>query len=162
MQNFWVDILLFIGFVVDMNYHFTGLLIHEWLGVALIVSVVVHLLLHWKWITATVKRFFSKMAGIQRLKMGVDILLFLDVVLLMMTGLLISKEVMPALGLSVSTTSRFWRVMHTTSADWMIYLIGVHLALNWKWVVNVFKKLFRIKRKKQVASQETSPTGELA
>ena len=162
LQNFWVDILLFLGFLLDMNYHFTGGTIHEWLGIALAVSVIVHLLLHWKWIAATVKRILGKMVLAQRLKTIVNILIFIDVVMVMMTGILISKDVVRTLGLNFANNNHFWKTLHALSADWMIYLLGVHLALSWKWIVNMFKKVFHIKGKKQVAAQETSATGELA
>lgn len=35
LKNFRVDIVLFVMFIVDMNTAFTGIPIHEWLGIAL-------------------------------------------------------------------------------------------------------------------------------
>ena len=59
LKNFWLDILIFFAFVIDMNVHLTGLVIHEWLGLGLGVVMVIHLLFHWEWIVCTVKKLLK-------------------------------------------------------------------------------------------------------
>jgi hypothetical protein len=144
LKNFWLDIIIFFAFVIDMNVHLTGLVIHEWLGVGLGVIVVIHLLFHWEWIECTVKKFLTALSGLHRFKSILDIALFLDFVALGITGLMISKVVMRLLGIQTARNS-FWRGLHVASADWLIFLIGLHLAINWRWVVNILKRVFRIR-----------------
>jgi hypothetical protein len=143
LKNFWVDIIIFFAFVIDMNVSFTGLVIHEWLGLGLGIVIIIHLLFHWEWIVCTIKKVLKAMSGMNRFKSILDILLFLDFVILGMTGVMISEVIMRSLGFHIARSS-FWRWLHVTSADWAIYLTGLHLAINWRWVVATSKRLFRI------------------
>lgn len=139
LQNFGIDIALFLAFVVDMNVRFTGIGIHEWLGIAFGVSLIVHLLLHWKWISTITLRLFKRIPGIDRINYLLNILLFVDFVVLVVTGLWISEVAMQQMGLPVQRGFA-WRMLHTLSADISIWLIGLHLAFNWKWVVSAAKR----------------------
>jgi hypothetical protein len=142
LKNFWLDILIFFAFVIDMNVHLTGLVIHEWLGLGLGVVMVIHLLFHWEWIACTVKKFLKTLRGLHRFKSILDILLFLDFAILGMTGVMISEVIVRTLGVQTARDA-FWRWMHVTSADWAIYLTGLHLAINWRWVANTLKRVYR-------------------
>ena len=139
LKNFWIDILLFMAFVVDMNVPFTGISIHEWLGIGLIALFIYHLILHWDWISAITRRFLKKLPANNRLKYAVDLLLYVDIVLLIASGIWISEAALPQLGLSVGRAP-FWRGLHHMTADWAIWLSALHLALNWKWIANSVKR----------------------
>ncbi|MCB0114628.1 MAG: DUF4405 domain-containing protein [Caldilineaceae bacterium] len=139
LQNFGIDILIFVAFIMDMNVRFTGIAIHEWLGIAFGVSLIVHLLLHWRWISAITQRFFRRVPLNDRINYLLNILLFVDFVVLVVTGLWISEVAMATLGLPVQRGFA-WRILHTLSADISIWLIGLHLAFNWKWVANAAKR----------------------
>ena len=139
LKNFWLDIALFIAFIVDMNVRFTGISIHEWLGIALGIALIYHLLLHYNWIVAITKRIFSRLPGVERLRYVLDIALFIDMVILVATGIWISESALPLLGITV-VPSFLWRQLHHLTADLVIWMIGLHLALSWKWIVNTFKR----------------------
>lgn len=139
LKNFWLDIALFIAFIVDMNTRFTGIPIHEWLGIALGIALIYHLLLHWNWIVAITKRIFSKLPAAERLRYILDIALFVDMVIVIATGLWISRVAVPQLGISV-TENFLWRRLHSMTADLVLWMVALHLALSWKWIVNAFKR----------------------
>ena len=139
LKSFWLDIVLFFAFIVDMNTRFTGIAIHEWLGIGIGIALFYHLMLHWKWIVAITKRIFSKLPTAHRIRYLVDILLFVDMVVLIVTGLWISEVAMQQIGL-LPQRSRFFSVLHRLTADWSIWLVGLHLALSWDWIVINFKK----------------------
>ncbi len=141
LKNFWVDLILLIFFLLEMNLQFTGLDLHEWIGLVMGGVVVIHLLFHWKWIVAVGQRLIRKLPAIQRIKYIVDILIFVDMVVIIATGIWISEVVMRQLGLS-TPSNFFWRWLHTSSADWEVWLVGLHLALNWQWVVATLKRYF--------------------
>jgi hypothetical protein len=138
-RNFWVDIALFAVFTLEMNTTFTGIPIHEWLGLAACAVFVIHLLLHWQWIVSVACRFFGKLPAMQRLKYAVDVLLFVDMVVVMITGIWISKVAMSQIGVEFEQNA-LWRWLHSSSADWAVWLIGLHLAVNRRWVANVLKR----------------------
>jgi Domain of unknown function (DUF4405) len=133
LRNFWVDIALFVMFIVDMNTAFTGIAIHEWLGIALGVALVYHLLLHWQWIVNAIRRIFGGLPNAQRLRALVDLALFADMVVVVATGIWISRAALPAVGLSVAPNFFFSR-LHHQSADLIVWLVGAHLALSWSWI----------------------------
>lgn len=139
VKNYWLDIVLFFAFIIDMNFRFTGIAIHEWLGIGFGLALIYHLLLHWDWIISVSKRLFRRLPGGQRVRYLVDLLLFLDMVILSMTGIWISEVAMQQLGISV-TSNFFWRRMHTLTADFAIWLVALHLALSWKWIVSSSKR----------------------
>ena len=84
--NFIVDIALFVAFLVAFDPHLTGIAIHEWLGIAFGAAIVAHLVLHWKWLVATTKRFFGRLNGNTRLNYLVNALFFINMTVLIFTG----------------------------------------------------------------------------
>ena len=59
--NLMVDILIFGAFLAAGAPRFTGMAIHEWLGIAFGAAIVTHLLLHWQWLVQVTKRFFGRL-----------------------------------------------------------------------------------------------------
>jgi hypothetical protein len=134
-SNFLVDSAIFAGFLVASQPAMTGLAIHEWLSVSFLGAGVVHILLHWEWIKAVTAQFFKKLWHASRLNYVLNVLLLFALTAVMLSGLMISKSVMPFLGLS-GLGNPGWRMIHSTSADAILILIGLHVALHWKWIVN--------------------------
>lgn len=139
LKNFWVDIALFLMFIVDININLTGIAVHEWLGLVFGGALIYHLLLHWQWITATTRQLFSRLPVIQRLRYLVNLLLFIDMVITVVTGIWISRSALPQLGLPVLNGS-FWIELHHNSANLSILLVGLHVALSWPWIVNAWRR----------------------
>lgn len=137
--NLLVDFSIFVAFLFAMEPHATGMAVHEWLGIAFGAAIVTHLLLHWQWIVETTKRIFSKIAAIQRINYILNMLLFVDIVVVSFTGIMISRSALPALGISLSP-GFLWRMLHTLSADASLALIGLHAALHWNWIVNAISR----------------------
>jgi hypothetical protein len=163
--NLLIDTAIFAAFLVAMEPRFSGISIHEWLSLALAATVVVHLLLHWKWIVGVGKRFFHKLWHTSRLKFFVDTLLFVDFIAIMLSGLLISRIVLPTLGVSIFRENNIWRLLHTLSADMGIWLVGLHFALSWDWVVHTLKQdvaepLLRLFRPKPAPQPVTVPSDD--
>lgn len=85
------------------------------------------------------RRVVGQLPALQRLKALVDILFFVNMVVLVASGLWISEVAMRQLGISVEP-GFFWRSLHTLSADWVLWLLGLHLALNWRWLTNAARR----------------------
>lgn len=133
-----LDSLIFLGFLIAMEPHSSGITIHEWLGTSLIAAVVVHLLLSWDWIMQITRRFVGKMRSQKRLNYILNWLLFIDGTVIMLSGFMISESLMPALGIALPRNFA-WRSLHDLSANLFILLLGVHTALHWNWIVATFK-----------------------
>jgi Domain of unknown function (DUF4405) len=140
-----VDIILAVSFLALMSVNLTGLLIHEWLGIALMLLVIVHLLSQWDWTVSSTRSFLSRLTPRVRVNYVLNWALFTAGVLVFVSGILISQNVLPALGLSTGRGGTalfgFWHQLHTLSADAVLVLAALHLGLNWRWVVNACKHL---------------------
>ena len=51
--DFWFDAVLLLGYTLAYSYGFTGIGIHEWLGLGLGLALLFHLTLHWDWVIRT-------------------------------------------------------------------------------------------------------------
>jgi hypothetical protein len=135
----WLDVLIFIAFLVTMDPHSSGLPIHEWLSLAMIAAITVHLLLSWDWIVEISSRFLGRVNGQNRINYFLNWLLFIDGTMIMISGIMISEVALPALGIQLPVGFA-WRRLHDLSANIGLLLLGIHAALHWNWIVNTFNK----------------------
>jgi hypothetical protein len=157
LRNLLLDIGMFIVFLLAMDPHLTGLAIHEWISLAFGATIIVHLLWHWEWIVGVTRRLFGRMNTRTRLNYILNSLLFIAFTLIIASGLMISEEILPLLGLQLEH-SRFWRWLHGTAADASILVIGLHVALHWSWIVNMFKRM--LGKRKPITTAPTGQRGE--
>ena len=102
----YVDIFLFIGFVLVNIPQATGIPIHEWASFLFIVPLMVHILLDWKWVVSVTKRMFGKLPGEVRFNHIWDLIIFIMMVLALFTGTIISDQLyQPWASTSPSTPS---------------------------------------------------------
>jgi len=134
-----LDIIIFVGFLIAMEPGLTGIAIHEWLTIAGTAAFITHLLLNWEWIIQITRRFFRKASGQARINYVLNWLLFVDMVLIMLSGLIISRVVLPGWGIHLSS-NHSWRTLHSLTADLFIPILGLHVALHWRWIVSTIKR----------------------
>ncbi len=137
--KFTLDVITGISTLVLLSPPLSGIPIHEWLGLAVIIPLLVHLLLNWQWTVETTRRFFGRLPGQPRINYVLNIMLFILMTGEGFTGLMISKEVLPLFGLSGSNNFMY-RNLHSMLADGLLIVMGLHLAMNWKWVLTVLQK----------------------
>lgn len=139
--NYLVDMTIFLAFLVAMNPHLTGIAIHEWLSIAFGAMIMTHLLLHWQWIVGITRRFFGHITKAARLNYFVNLLFFVDMTIIIFTGIMISESALPALGITLSH-SFAWRSLHELSANLALPILGLHVGLHWRWILNTTKHYF--------------------
>ena len=118
----------------------TGLALHEWLGIAVGIFIIVHLLLGWQWIASITKRFMQSLPGTTRFEYILDTLLFASMTITIYSGLMISRVAIPALGLNGAAPNFLWRGLHSLAANSLLLLVGLHLAVSWSWIVKTVRK----------------------
>ncbi len=129
-----VDSALALAVLLLMSIILTGLALHEWLGLALIVTLLVHLLSNWAWIVATLRRCRGALPLQVRMNFILNAVLFITMTVVIASGLLISRVALPFLGLDVRPNT-FLSIVHLVSADLLLIVAGLHLGLNWKWII---------------------------
>jgi hypothetical protein len=137
--DFWFDAVILVGYTVAYSYGFTGVVIHEWLGIGLGVALLLHLTLHWDWVVRTTRRLISP-RGPDRLIWLVNLLLMFAMVLCVASGIAISRVALPELGIYPLQTP-FWFRLHVLTAEVTVGLVPVHVALRWRWIAGVGRRL---------------------
>lgn len=151
LTKLFLDLSAFVALLIVSAPRFTGVAIHEWLAIALSGTIVVHLLLNWNWIVEISSRLFSKSAKNSRFGYILNWALFASGIMIMLSGLMISKTVVPFFGLSLPQNMS-WRGLHEMSTNITMALMGLHVALHWSWINSMFKRLVTPRRGPQGAA----------
>lgn len=125
----YLDLLLLGAVLLAYSPRATGLAWHEWIGIALIVPTLLHLLLSWSWISAGA-RAFQRARPRSRVNFILNLLLFILFVLEITSGMMISQVALHSFGIQ-TVDDRAWRALHNLGLNWMLLLLGLHLAMNW-------------------------------
>lgn len=147
-----LDVALLAAIVVAYAPSLTGVPLHEWLSIAILVPFIVHLAINWEWVIRVAKGALARLRAATAINAIVDVALFVAAVTVVLSGLLISQAVLPTLGLSLGA-SAIWHSLHSLSADATIVLLLVHFALHAKWMAAVLgNALDRFEHAEEVAS----------
>jgi hypothetical protein len=128
-----LDVAIGLAVLASLSPALTGLAIHEWLGMAVAVPLVVHLLFNWKWIAATTRRFFGALPGQVRINYVLNAALFITMTATIFSGMMMSEVALRSLGLSLGHSPSM-RMVHSLSASALVWVVGLHLAMHWNWV----------------------------
>jgi hypothetical protein len=138
--NLVLDLTIFSAFLVISNPRFTGNTLHEWLGISFAAALVTHLLFHWDWIVKIGGEFFKKLFHQSRLNFVVDTLFLVAMTGAMLSGLMISKNILATFGIQLGQVAGSWKMIHSFSADASLVLLAIHTALHWGWVTANFTR----------------------
>lgn len=156
-----LDVILFASLIMLSEPRFEGLALHEWIGLAVIPLVAVHILLGWRWIVATILRLFR--AGTWRLQVNaaLNFFLFTAFVVTMFSGAMTSFIALPALGIPAHNFEG-WRALHK---QWEVYLeisVALHLAMNWSWISGAVGGLIWTRRNMSNADHKAAHTARMS
>jgi cytochrome b561 len=62
------------------------------------------------------------------------------------SGFVVSDYVSPALHLPTSDDPR-WRNVHNMTASFLLAVVGLHVALNWTWIVSAVTRYLGLRRR---------------
>jgi hypothetical protein len=125
--------------------------IHTWTGVAMIVAALIHFVIHWSWVTNMSRRTWAGLTGRSskmnlrgRWNLILNTGVVISFVLTALSGVYFlfvpggRNVIDPLLIISRST----WDLVHTWAGVIFIATAIVHLAIHWKWVTKVSRKMF--------------------
>ena len=141
-----LDTALLIIFILLLSPRMTGLPLHEVLGVIFFIPIVLHLLIAWPWIQNATRKFFKTANKRTQFNFFLNTILFILVITELVSGFFISQVVLPELGIK-TINDRSWRSVHNLPLNFVVLFTGLHIAINWGWIVAAFKK--RINSPKQ-------------
>jgi hypothetical protein len=143
--EFWLDVVLFIGYALAYSFGFTGAVLHEWIGLGLALALLLHLALHWEWLARTTRRLIRR-APRRRLLFAVNLALLVGMTFTVLSGICISAAALPALGIHAPSSTAsfiFWKRLHVLTAKITLGLVPVHVALDWRWIVRVGNRILK-------------------
>jgi len=107
--------------------------IHEWFGVVFVAALLLHLLLQWPWIASATGQLRAPRTPRVRINYTLNALLFICMTFALASGFVISRAVLPALGMHPSGNF-VWTKVHKLFSTLVVVIIGLHLGMNWHWV----------------------------
>lgn len=133
-----LDIIMFIIMFLLMKLLFTGILLHEILGIVVFILFVIHNLFNLKWIKTMTKNIFTgnKINSKIKLRYFIDILLFIDITIIVFTGIAISQ----ILFVDLFKYNVIFSDIHHLSAAIGFMLIVLHTLLHYLEIKAIFKK----------------------
>lgn len=149
--NYFIDLLFFVqfilvgysGLVMFFNHSAAGpilRLIHDKIGILMLVFFVVHVALHWKWIVLTKKNLFSNKRDIidgrkTKINYFVDLVFFIQFALVGYSGLVMYFNHHGA--------GSILTFIHEKIGILMLAFFVIHIMLHWRWIVFTTKNLLR-------------------
>ena len=149
--NLIINFALFFLFLIGLEPALAGNAFHEWLNLILGTLTLVHLVIHWDWIAAMLRRQFKTMSGTLRINFILNVILFISIVMMILSGLMISRAVIPASGTSAPRHS-VWNELHSVFGNVLLVLIASHIGLHWNWIVNACRRCIVSPLKSQLGS----------
>lgn len=131
----------------------TGFTWHEWIGLAFIPLFIVHLVLSWNWVALTWRRIRRDTHPKARLNFLLNAALALMMVIVFVSGVMISEAAIPALGIPVEATRR-WEQFHNLTSSYLLVVVGLHLALNWSWIAGAARRYLGISWRRKASGTE--------
>src|SRR5690348_15468614 len=123
----FLDTALFAALFLLLLPRTSGLVIHEWLGVAVIPFIILHLLWAWHWIAGALKRVAAKGAWRLRVNVLLNLALFIAFVVTTFTGVMTSFVVLPAFGIAPGDYAG-WLRLHNLWRNLVLLFITIHIA----------------------------------
>jgi hypothetical protein len=127
--------------------------LHTWGGVAMIAAAVIHLTIHWKWVTSMARRTWNELTGKcgclnprGRWNLILNTVVAISFILTAISGvyfLFVTSGRWAAVPMFVFTRTT-WDMIHTWAGVSLIVAVSIHLAIHWKWVTKVTRKMFGV------------------
>lgn len=136
-----------ITFVLLMNPRvLNGLPFHEVAGLVIGAAILVHIGLNYRWVIKTTKKILDpKLPQKTRFSYLLNILLLISMAGVIITGIFISRVVLPSLAIQ---GGHWIRGLHSFFADATLALVGLHIGVHWQWIMSICKKAFKTKEGK--------------
>ena len=120
-----VDVCMTALLLLLMAYQVTGEAVHEWIGIAMTLLVIIHQILNRRWYKAIFK---GKYNPYRILTTAVNILLLLSFLITALSGMSMSGHAVPFMyGMAPASLAR---KMHLAMSHWSFVLMGMHLGLH--------------------------------
>lgn len=141
MIKMGIDLIMTVLLLCQMAYMLIGETAHEWMGAAMFILFILHHILNWRWHRNLPK---GRYTGFCILQVIVNVLVFICMIGLMVSGIIMSREVFAFL--PIEGGMGFARILHMLAAYWGFILMSIHLGLHWGMIMGMVRKMSGIKK----------------
>ena len=134
-----IDIFMTLALLFLMGYQLWGDAAHEWVGAGMFLLFIVHHILNFNWHK---NLFKNKYTARRTALLCIDILVFADMLMMMFSGIVMSRHVFAFL--PISGGIMLARRLHIIGSYWGILLMSLHLGMHVKMFAAMIKKRIRI------------------
>lgn len=139
-RNTWkllIDVIMIILFLIMYKKRIISVGFHEIIGLLIFLIVLIHLFFNRKlFITATKK--FGKIKTKTKLRYIVDLALLIDFILMIITGIMISKVLFNFGYFGI------WKFIHNFLCGFALILVGIHCGIEWDTFYAMIRKIIKI------------------
>ena len=136
MLKMGIDLIMTVLLFCQMAYMLIGETAHEWLGAAMFLLFILHHILNWRWYRNLIKGRYGALRILQTI---VNVLVFVSMIGLMVSGVILSREVFVFLPIDGSMS--FARTLHMLASYWGFILMSAHLGLHWGMIMGMVRKI---------------------
>jgi hypothetical protein len=140
-----LDSTMFLSFIVLMSWRLSGVTAHEWIGLSLIALILAHLVVHWGWVEGTVGRVSRPGHRGGLIALLLNTALFISMGTALVSGVVISKVVFP--NKMLPGDYLHWHSLHDGASTFTLFILGLHVALNWDRIRSSVRRLFDATRR---------------
>ena len=136
---FAVDAVALAAYLAAATPALTGVAVHEWLGIGVLVVFLVHVVQHAGWVADAVRGSIRNPSLARTGNLALDALVLVVFMVVTVSGVLISGAVLPMFGL-YADGYYFWDPLHAIAAKALLALLLVHVVVHWRWIRGFFAK----------------------
>lgn len=141
-----IDLIMTILLLFLMGFQFWGEELHEWAGALMFLLFVVHHLLNYNWYKTLTK---GKYRGLRIFQVTINILLFIAMLALMISGMIMSSHVFVFIDFQGNLSLA--RLMHIAGSYWGFVLMAMHIGLHWSMIASMIKRQVKLNVNKIVS-----------
>lgn len=138
-KNLVVDVTALVVYALVANPAVTGIAVHEWVGLGLVLVFLVHVAAHVDWVADAVRSALRDPAWGRTGNMVLDAGIAVAFMVCVVSGVLVSGAVLPAFGY-YAQGYYFWDPLHAISAKVLLALLLVHVVVHARWLMRFAKK----------------------
>jgi hypothetical protein len=119
------------------------------------------MLVNWAWLAATTRRLIGPLPWRTRVQYLLNAGLFVMLVVVTLSGLVISEALFPTLSARVGNQG-FWHPLHTLASNATLVLVGLHIGVYWRNIVTMARRIAGRERRGAPAQARpgvTAPAG---
>lgn len=133
-----IDILMTVALLALMGYHLWGDVAHEWIGAGMFLLFFLHHGLNIGWYHSL---FRGKWSAARVLQATINLLLIVDMLCMMFSGIVMSRHVFGFLNLSGGMMLA--RTLHLAGSFWGFTLMSMHIGLHWGMMLGMVRKTIK-------------------